>query len=262
MSSRLLTMKFMQRASASRNPSSPSNAPDSASATPDASSNTAPATPSHPPAKKQRLSNGASAPSYTPQQHRQTEQERIVAEAVAAEERKREEALDRLGREKGESKWVLSTAPAVGGGEDEGEGRFVTVGLGQIDAEDAGWEECRGLGSRGRRTFGRVVKRKGDVEGEVGSEDSEEEGDSESESEDEGPMDVDGLIHRGRSEAAERARRELKEKRREEGRKSSTMASERRGRGMNLNSLRGGISSGGGSSGRGGGNQRGKRKSY
>lgn len=189
-----------------------------------------------------------------------------MAEAVAAEERKREEALDRLGREKGESKWVLSTAPAVGEGEDEGEdegeGRFVTVGLGQIDAEDVGEEEGRGLGSRGRRTFGRVVQRKGDVEGEVGSEDSEEEGDGESESEDEGPMDVDGLIHRGRSEAAERARRELKEKRREEGRKSSRMASERRGRGMNLNSPRGGISSGGGSSGRGGGNQRGKRKSY
>lgn len=187
-----------------------------------------------------------------------------MAEAVAAEERKREEALDRLGREKGESKWVLSTAPVIGGGEDEGEGRFVTVGLGQIDAEDAGEEEGRGLGSRGRRTFGRVVKRKGDVEGEVGSEDSEEEGDSESESEseDEGPMDVDGLIHRGRSEAAGRARRELKEKRREEGRKSSRMASERRGRGMNLNSPRVGISSGGGSSGRGGGNQRGKRKSY
>lgn len=85
MSSRLLTMKFMQRASAS--PSS------------------APSTPSEPPSKKQRTSNGSyNRPSpSTPRTDAQ-----VVQEALASAERKRSEALDQEAADRGETKWYLS----------------------------------------------------------------------------------------------------------------------------------------------------------
>jgi len=85
MSSRLLTMKFMQRASAS-----PSSSPN---------------TPAEPPAKKQRLSSGSytSSPLSTP-----TSDAQAVQEALAAEEQKRAEALEREAADRGESKWYLS----------------------------------------------------------------------------------------------------------------------------------------------------------
>ncbi|KAG8627909.1 hypothetical protein KVT40_003782 [Elsinoe batatas] len=241
MSSRLLTMKFMQRASASTSHSPSQSQPNS------------PSTPSAPPSKKQRLSNGSSLPSYTPDRQRETSQERIVRESIQAEEAKRDEALERLGREKGETRWVLSTLTH---GDEEGEnedwdggvagGRFRIVGLGEIDRENAEGE------SVGRRTFGRALPkmrgRAGEEEegDERGSSESGSDSRSGSGSEEDELEDVDSLIQRGRSEAAERARREMKEKRRERGREGSRMASERRGgRG-------GGISSGGGSGVRGG----------
>ncbi|KAF2220553.1 hypothetical protein BDZ85DRAFT_297997 [Elsinoe ampelina] len=259
MSSRLLTMKFMQRAAAST--SNPPSAPHPNS----------PSNPSAPPTKKQRLSNGSSLPSYTPDRRRETSQERIVRESIQAEEAKRDEALERLGREKGETRWVLSTVQSGQGEGEDGDGdgdgdggvvggRFRIVGLGEIDREDGDGEGV------GRRTFGRPLpKMRGRAgEEEVGDEGgssasgSGSDGGSGDSSEEDEPEDVDALIQRGRSEAAERARREMKEKKRERGREGSRMASERRGREVNLNSTPrrggrgGGISSGGGSGGRGG----------
>lgn len=63
-----------------------------------------PSTPNGPPAKKARLSNGTSAPGTpgTPSDHE------IIQSAVAAEERKREEALAHAAENSGETKWVLS----------------------------------------------------------------------------------------------------------------------------------------------------------
>jgi len=84
MSSRLLTMKFMQRAAAS--PSSPS-------------------TPPGPPTKKQRLSNdsAASTPSTA-----QLSDAQIVEEALASGEQRRTQALEKEAADRGETKWYLS----------------------------------------------------------------------------------------------------------------------------------------------------------
>ncbi|KAF4555144.1 Hypothetical protein D9617_3g022160 [Elsinoe fawcettii] len=267
MSSRLLTMKFMQRAAASSPTHASLNSP---------SSTQAPSADHPPPTKKQRLSNGVSLPSTPASSRRETEQERMVRETLEAENAKRDEALERLGREKGETRWVLSTpvsGPGAGaGGQGDGEAGegsgFRTVGLGELDREDSEEEAV------GRRTFGRPIKVRGrpgkEEEGKESgdSEVSKSESESASESErEEGPEDVDAMIQRGRSDAADRARREMKEKRRDQGRQGSRMAKERRGREVNLNSPRGGrgggISSGGGAArgGRGGGFG-GKRKIY
>ncbi|KAI9868881.1 MAG: hypothetical protein M1830_005498, partial [Pleopsidium flavum] len=84
MSSRLLTMKFMQRAAAS-SPSSPQ--------TPEQSS-----------PKRQKLFNDSSP--ATPSADLQA-----IQAALAVEEAKRSEALERQAAEAGESKWVLSFQP-------------------------------------------------------------------------------------------------------------------------------------------------------
>ncbi|KAJ4293509.1 hypothetical protein N0V90_008792 [Kalmusia sp. IMI 367209] len=88
MSSRLMTMKFMQRSAGKAAGSEPS-------------------TPNGPPSKRMRLSNGASAPGtpvtpYSPHDHE------MLQTALAAEEKKREEALARAYEHTGETKWVLS----------------------------------------------------------------------------------------------------------------------------------------------------------
>ncbi|KAF2685192.1 hypothetical protein K458DRAFT_337168 [Lentithecium fluviatile CBS 122367] len=82
MSSRLATMKFMQRSASKSSPS----------------------TPNGPPAKKVRLSNGTSAPG-TPT----TPSDRSTPQfPTTAEDKKREEALARAAEASGESRWVLS----------------------------------------------------------------------------------------------------------------------------------------------------------
>ncbi|KAF2235932.1 hypothetical protein EV356DRAFT_565964 [Viridothelium virens] len=95
MSSRLLTMKFMQRAANSSSSSSPNR-------------------PSGPPSKKQRLSNGsAQASNRNGEPAEQALSSRVsdrqaVQAALEAEERKRQAALDKAAAGAGETKWVLS----------------------------------------------------------------------------------------------------------------------------------------------------------
>lgn len=85
MSSRLMNMKFMQRAAASGPPD--------------------PGTPPEPAAKKQRLSYGSyrSTPASTPRSDSDA-----VAEPQAADEEKREEDSARQAAAHGDSKWYLS----------------------------------------------------------------------------------------------------------------------------------------------------------
>ena len=80
----LTLKKFMQRAAAASPVSSPS-------------------TPAEPPSKRQRLSTGNSP--ATPSADAQA-----VHDILATEELKRTQALERLAADKGETKWVLSTA--------------------------------------------------------------------------------------------------------------------------------------------------------
>ncbi|KAI9654806.1 MAG: hypothetical protein M1821_005800 [Bathelium mastoideum] len=95
MSSRLLTMKFMQRAANSPSSDNPSSA-------------------SGPPSKKQRLSNGSSyssSPSNTPvkptSKSRHQDRQAVQA-ALVEEERRRQHALEKAAADAGESRWVLS----------------------------------------------------------------------------------------------------------------------------------------------------------
>ena len=139
MSSRLLEMKFMRR-----------GAPSPTSS---------PSTPSEPPSKKQRLSNGsfASTPSSTPRSDAQA-----IEEALAAEEQRRTEAVEREAADRGETKWYLSfkepQAPA-----QESPLRIVSAGYSTLDAAvhstDRSSEEDVDLDVpqqvKGRRSFGR-----------------------------------------------------------------------------------------------------------
>lgn len=104
-------MKFMQRAAAS----SPSSAPS---------------TPGGPPSKKQRLSDGSSVP-FTPESDA-----RAVEEALAAEEAKRIEALERAGADAGETKWYLSYRQQKAKGE-ETPLRIVYARSGALDSPSA-----------------------------------------------------------------------------------------------------------------------------
>ncbi|PWY92232.1 hypothetical protein BO70DRAFT_5883 [Aspergillus heteromorphus CBS 117.55] len=93
MSSRLLTMKFMQRAAATnaaKEPSQPASAEESKIATP----------------KRQRLSTGpGESPIGTPQSDLDA-----ISAALAEEEEKRREALSRQALDSGDTEWVLDYA--------------------------------------------------------------------------------------------------------------------------------------------------------
>ncbi|KAL2810950.1 hypothetical protein BJX63DRAFT_433774 [Aspergillus granulosus] len=90
MSSRLLTMKFMQRAAAS--------AAARESSQPESANNSPPSTP-----KKRRVS---SSPAESPSATRPSDMEAISA-AIAEEEEKRREAIARQAAEAGETEWFL-----------------------------------------------------------------------------------------------------------------------------------------------------------
>ena len=138
MSSRLLTMKFMQRSAAS-----PASSPN---------------TPPEPPSKRQRMSNGShvSTPSSTPRSDAQT-----VEEALAAEEQRRTEALEREAADRGETKWYLSFKEPENTVQ-ESPLRIVSAGFSMLDAArpavDGFSEEEVDVNvstAKGRRSFGK-----------------------------------------------------------------------------------------------------------
>lgn len=90
-----------------------------------------PSTPDGPPSKRVRLSNGRSAPGTpaTP-----SDQE-VLQAALAAEEKKREDALQKAAEQAGETKWVLSFKDP----QDDARQpmmQVVRAGFAAIDAED------------------------------------------------------------------------------------------------------------------------------
>lgn len=134
----------MQRAEASK-PSTPAS----------------PATPSSErPSKRQRLSTGGAASPATPNSG--------VQEYIAADELKRQQAIDRAGIDAGETKWVLSVQRAQPQ-TVETPMRIVTAGYGAIDANASGTtmdddmsedEQVAPVrpGFQGRRSFGKFNK--------------------------------------------------------------------------------------------------------
>ncbi|KAF2279891.1 uncharacterized protein EI97DRAFT_447571 [Westerdykella ornata] len=204
MSSRLMTMKFMQRSAAKTASGPPSE----------------PSTPNGPPSKRMRLSNGRSLPS-TP--HTPSEQE-VLQTALAAEERKREEALAKAAAQTGETKWVLSVQETRGEREKEGQGlRVVHAGFAMIDQEDSleSGEEEEEEGEEGRPArmqFGGGVKgkkvekakRESSDDSSSDSEDASDEDDSDYDSDD----PTAELIREAKRDAAAKAREEKKEAKR------------------------------------------------
>ncbi|KAF2403065.1 hypothetical protein EJ06DRAFT_318815 [Trichodelitschia bisporula] len=148
LSSRVLTMKFMQRAAAQASPSSPDTLPS----------------------KRVRLSSGAAAP-VTPSDIE------LVQAAVQAEELKRTQAIERQAADAGETKWVLTVrdpspaAPLA---------HIVRTGFADIDAaglDDSGDGDNDEQTAIGRQTFGKkpkkhVVSKSEDSESESGSDSS------------------------------------------------------------------------------------------
>lgn len=243
MSSRLLTMKFMQRATAS--PSS------------------TPSTPSEPPSKKQRMSNGSarSTPSSTPR----SDAERLE-EALAAEEQKRAAALHREAADRGETKWVLSFQEPQG---TESPLRIVSAGYATLDvgkprsSEDDEVEERPQV--TGRRSFGnfnRTVKVRGlagacdqayaglqkQVPDAEEDEDDDDDDDDDDADESDDPTGAKAMISQSRRQAGEKAREERRAKRVAQVSDIQQLAGERRQKQVNLNRLTS-ISGGGGSSG-------------
>lgn len=233
MSSRLLTMKFMQRSAAK-----PTNTPST------------PSTPAGPPSKRQRLSTGSSFPATTSSDYE------AVRAALAAEELKRAQAIERQAAEAGETRWVLSFRDLEESGEGKGRGpalKVVSAGFAVIDAVGDGElsKEEEGVGRTvgGRRRFGKVEKPQ-----DLAS--SSESSDSDSELSEDNDYDPDdpttGLIRASRREAAAQAHADRKAKKRAAKAEAAKLAEARRRKEVNLNKVSS-ISSGRGLSGRSGG---------
>ncbi|KAI5205475.1 hypothetical protein E4T39_03080 [Aureobasidium subglaciale] len=237
MSSRLLNMKFMQRASAST-PTTPT--------TPDGTR----------PSKRQRTE-AAVSPDV-----------RAFQEAAAVEEAKKNAFVERAAAEAGETKWVLSVSddkhkkPASGL-------RIVEAGYGAIDSgapipeSDDDEDQGQSAGMAGRRSFGKfnkAVEVETDHSGksdtshtnlfqrqhnpDMSSSESEQDSDASSESESEDDEDLDEaelLLKAERKEATAKLRAERKVQRKADEAKTKQMAERRRSRDINLNKV-GGIS--------------------
>ncbi|KAK4696110.1 hypothetical protein P7C71_g1747, partial [Lecanoromycetidae sp. Uapishka_2] len=214
MSSRLLTMKFMQRAAAS----SPPTSPQSQNQTPNA-----------PPSKRQKTQ--APTSTATP-----TSDLQLIQAALDDEEEKREKVIERLAEEAGETKWVLSIA---NGEASEVQPRFCVSTAGYSDLDQ---EESRPA-TVGRKSFGkfnRELERPPTADSETSS--SSEEGSENSEGgEDEGSDDLAGtreLIRVSKEEAKQHAdaeRRALKARRKAERAETKTVAEKRRSKAVKLN---------------------------
>lgn len=107
-----------------------------------------PSTPNGRPSKRQRLSKGTSTPG-TPSDH-----ERIQA-AIAAEDLKRTQAIERQAAAAGESKWILSFRDLEEGKSKPGM-RVVQAGFAVIDGDASEDSDGHGVSGTGRRKFGKV----------------------------------------------------------------------------------------------------------
>ncbi|KAL2220439.1 hypothetical protein M432DRAFT_318767 [Thermoascus aurantiacus ATCC 26904] len=185
MSSRLLAMKFMQRAAAAQ-----------AAAAANAQSSAAQPDDNLPAAKRPRLStDGPRAPSHA------SDLEAISA-AVAAEEQKRAEAVARQAAEAGETEWVLDFP----GAEEMGAGyapQPYIVPAGSLDAED------EGMGYGGRRSYGNFKRKKKTTAEDTTSEDSDSDDDLDENDLDD-PSQIDAMIRRAKAKAKKKEKEKEK----------------------------------------------------
>lgn len=167
-----------------------------------------PSTPAGPPAKRQRTS-AASSPA-TP-----SDLEAVNA-AVAAEELKRNQAIERAAAEAGETRWVLSFSEPEKEARQRNALRVVSAGYADLDNEDDSDEDE--VPQTGRMSFGKkpaAAKKDDDSDS---SEESSESG------EDDDPAAK--MIREARKEAARKKREEKKKRAKTE--KAQQLAEERR----------------------------------
>ncbi|TAQ87722.1 hypothetical protein B7494_g3941 [Chlorociboria aeruginascens] len=238
-SSRLLTMKFMQRAAAS-SPTSASNI-------------TSPTTPDEPSAKRRKATDGS--PQGKGFDVDALADSRAIQKALEEEETKRQLALEKQGLEAGDTRWVLSFE---GSGEDRKEGRSLRVvqtGWANLDTDtglgqgwkverDEGEEDEEGDGNKpavvGRRSFGkfnRVLEKQQDPSQEDTQSDSEEEVKDETEFDDDYDHDpTKSLLKESREAVVKQLKAERKAKRRAERAESVDLAKKRKKKEVKLNS--------------------------
>ncbi|KAK3939919.1 hypothetical protein QBC46DRAFT_386610 [Diplogelasinospora grovesii] len=245
MSSRLMTMKFMQRGAAA--------------STPDAESPTTPKIEDEGSAKRRKVSHtpATSKPS-TP-----IYDQKAVKAALEEEEKKRQAAVAKRAAELGDSHWVLdATFPTPASG-SRAPLSVVQVGFAQIDSpglsherEEDSFENVQ-ITARGsflqfnmkRSKKSTDIKKEKDEEeeGELGSDDDSDD-DSSSDSSDDGSQDQSSSQSRDEDEsdrgrrnsptndaARKRARSSVSSKRSEERRKSQQLAAKRRKKEIKLN---------------------------
>ncbi|KAF4614292.1 hypothetical protein G7Y89_g15447 [Cudoniella acicularis] len=227
MSSRLLTMKFMQRAAASLPTTS------------------SPSTTDEPPNKRRRTEVDSCPPTFNVNA---LADQRAIQKAVADEEAKRQAALEKQAAEAGDTRWVLSF-------EDQNHAaaasslalRVVPTGFAVIDSlsplqirslEEEAEDKPIMVGRRSFGKFNRVLEKQQDptIE-ESSSSDSEEDDDSENDSDADSDDPANELIKASRKEAAERAKAERKAKKRAEKAKALDLAKQRKKKDVNLNGL-------------------------
>ncbi|RDW65429.1 hypothetical protein BP5796_10121 [Coleophoma crateriformis] len=223
MSSRLLTMKFMQRAAAS--------------------SPTSPSTPGEPSSKRRKVADDSPSRFNV----EALADQRAIQAAVADEEAKRQAALERQAAEAGDTRWVLNfgdgrdsrapTTPAL---------RIVQTGFANLDnalplhlrvaaTEEVSEDKPIAVGRKSFGKFNRVLEKQQNPSLEDSSDsdsDSDEEGKGESESEsedsDDDPSGTKALIKASQKEVALRAKNERKAKRKAEKAESLELAKKRK----------------------------------
>ncbi|KAI9650368.1 hypothetical protein NHQ30_000381 [Ciborinia camelliae] len=241
MSSRLLTMKFMQRAAAS----SPTNV--------------SPSPLDEPSPKRQKTAQN------TPTKFNvdTLADNRAIRAAIEEEEAKKEAALDRAAAEAGDTRWVLSFEGRKHLNTPTNTLRVVQAGFANLDLpspirfgragdNDDTFEDEKPL-MVGRRSFGKFNKvlekqQNPDVEFSSSSEEESEEEEEESGDEDseDDPTGAKELIKASRLEAIKRVKEERKEKKKAEKAEGLELAKKRKKKHISLNGLTSLSGSGGG----------------
>ncbi|KAI9841130.1 MAG: hypothetical protein M1837_000974 [Sclerophora amabilis] len=236
MSSRLLSMKFMQRAAAA--------------------SSTAPESPQDGPSPKRKKLSDSS---------RNDSEIASVQLGIAADEVKRDKALQRQAAEAGETRWVLSFKDGLGRNPPDVKThpsrQVVTASYASIDglpskrAVETVEEEQgpRKTSNAGRRSFGRFNRRlektQQNAEGATSSEEddiSNSDLESHDEDSDAAEDDASALIRASRKEASQKARADRKAARRAEKATAARLAEARRNKTVKLNKLSSISGTGGG----------------
>ncbi|PQE34099.1 zinc knuckle protein [Rutstroemia sp. NJR-2017a WRK4] len=230
MSSRLLTMKFMQRAAAS-SPTSPSTS-----------------TVEEPSPKRQKMAH------TTPTKFNvdNLADNRAIRAALEEEEAKKQAALDRAAAEAGDTRWVLSFEDRKHLDKPTSTLRVVQAGFANLDLpspiqahsgyDDVAVEDKPAM--VGRRSFGKFnrVLEKQQNPNQEDSSSSSEDSDDESEDDfdgkdDDDPTGANELIKAGQKEAAKRAKEERKAKKKAEKAELLELAKKRKKKHVSLNGL-------------------------